>query len=245
MTRLPDPGFEPRIAGWLEADPDQAPREVLVTVLAAYPSIPQRHAPRVPWRFQPMNRFVSMGAAAAIVVAVSLGGVLLASRGSGPGVGTQPPTPAPTATSAPPPVWPLIPDGTYLGPEQPVADILAQLDADLSLSDTNRAAIADTILGIRGATTYQTKIELHGSSMIVSSGVDGVFAPEGWSIRSAGGDLLVASGSSSAIAFRVGGCDGTRDPCSFTLRATEPATSAIESFVRRITFETGPFEPQP
>ena len=39
-----DPAFDPRIADWLEADPDRAPREVLDTVLAALPSIPQRRA---------------------------------------------------------------------------------------------------------------------------------------------------------------------------------------------------------
>ena len=48
-----DPDFEPRVADWLEADPDHAPAPVLSTVLAAFPSIPQRRASRVPWRFQP------------------------------------------------------------------------------------------------------------------------------------------------------------------------------------------------
>ena len=69
MSRYPmDPDFEPRIADWLEADPDLAPAPVLSTVLAAFPSIPQRRASRVPWRFQTMNRFALFGAAAAIVV---------------------------------------------------------------------------------------------------------------------------------------------------------------------------------
>ena len=52
-----DPDFEPRVADWLEADPDLAPPEVLATVRAAFPSIPQRRASRLPWRFQTMNRF--------------------------------------------------------------------------------------------------------------------------------------------------------------------------------------------
>ena len=62
MSRIPaSPDFEPRIADWLEADPDLAPPEVLATVLAAFPSIPQRRASRVPRRFQTMNRFASSG----------------------------------------------------------------------------------------------------------------------------------------------------------------------------------------
>ena len=72
-----DPDFEPRVADWLEADPDLAPAPVLSTVLAAFPSIPQRRVSRVPWRFQTMNRFALFGAAAAIVVAVGLGGLAL------------------------------------------------------------------------------------------------------------------------------------------------------------------------
>ena len=109
MTRLPDPGFEPRIADWLETDPDRAPREVLATVLAAHPSIPQRRAMGVPWRFQTMNRFVLLGATAALVAVVGLGGVLLAGRGPSP-AHTPPPSPSPTvqpSVVAPSPSGPL------------------------------------------------------------------------------------------------------------------------------------------
>ena len=53
MSRYPiDPDFEPRIADWLEADPDIAPAPVLSTVLAAFPSIPPlyRSSPLDSWR---------------------------------------------------------------------------------------------------------------------------------------------------------------------------------------------------
>ena len=46
MNRSTTPDFDQRIADWLEEDPDQAPREAMATVFAAYPSIPQRRA----WR---------------------------------------------------------------------------------------------------------------------------------------------------------------------------------------------------
>lgn len=75
-----DPDFEPRVADWLEADPDLAPAPVLSTVLAAFPSIPQRRASRVPWRFQTMNRFALFGAAAALIVAAGLGSLAVANR---------------------------------------------------------------------------------------------------------------------------------------------------------------------
>ena len=105
MTRLPDPGFDPRIADWLEADPDQAPRSVLATVLAAYPSIPQRRAWRVPRRFPTMTRFALLGAAAATLLAVMVGGLLIASGTPRAVVGTPTPPPArsPAASPAPSP----------------------------------------------------------------------------------------------------------------------------------------------
>jgi Tol biopolymer transport system component len=97
MSRQPDPGFDPRIADWLEADPNVAPPDVLRTVTSAIPSIPQRPALRLPWRFSPMLRFALLAAGAVLVVAV---GILAA--------GSQPPTEpaitAPPATTAPTPV---------------------------------------------------------------------------------------------------------------------------------------------
>ena len=96
-----DPDFEPRVADWLEADPDLAPPEVLATVRAAFPSIPQRRASRLPRRFQTMNRFALLGAAAAIVAVVGLADFALSSRSPGPTTGTTTnQTPSPAAPSA-------------------------------------------------------------------------------------------------------------------------------------------------
>jgi hypothetical protein len=114
MSRIhADPDFEPRIADWLEADPDHAPGALLGTVLAALPSISQRRASRVLWRFPTMNRFALLGAAAATIAVVGLGGLELASRSSSPQTiagQTATPSPSPTAsatvaaTGAPTPV---------------------------------------------------------------------------------------------------------------------------------------------
>jgi dipeptidyl aminopeptidase/acylaminoacyl peptidase len=92
-----DPGFDPRIADWLEADVNQAPAAVLETVLSAVPSIPQRRSSWLPWRPTPMNRLLLAGAAIAAVVAIAVGGGLV-TRPPGPGVGS---TPSPTTGIAP------------------------------------------------------------------------------------------------------------------------------------------------
>jgi hypothetical protein len=98
MSRQSDPGFDPRIADWLEADPDQAPPEVLRTVESALPSIPQRRALRLPWRNLPMNKLVPIGATILLLAALGAGAVAVGSRPS-----TTTPTPtAPAALAASP-----------------------------------------------------------------------------------------------------------------------------------------------
>jgi hypothetical protein len=113
MKRLPDPTFDQRVADWLEADPLLAPREVLATVLAAYPSIDQRPARRRPWRFPTMHR-LALPAAAALVVVIS--GALLLPRLLTPPTGnpTASPTFAGTAlpTTEPPTNAPLTPEAS-------------------------------------------------------------------------------------------------------------------------------------
>jgi hypothetical protein len=96
------PEFDQRIADWLEADPDHAPPETLETVLAAFPSIPQRRATRVPWRLTTMTRFMPIGAAAVIAIVLA-GGALLMLRPNTSNVGTAPTaSPSASPSSAPP-----------------------------------------------------------------------------------------------------------------------------------------------
>ena len=105
MTRSDEPLFEPRIADWLEDDPNTAPDQALDVVLAAFPSIKQRRAWRVPWRVPGMTTPLRLGLTAAAVGAVAIGSLLFVNRGpsgpGGPGGPTPSATPAPTASSSP------------------------------------------------------------------------------------------------------------------------------------------------
>ena len=98
MNRFDEPGFDQRVADWLEDDPDNAPPIVLGTVLAAFPSIPQRRGLFAPWRFLPMNTF-SRAAAAVIVAALALGGAVYLLGRSTPSAGA--PTATPKASASP------------------------------------------------------------------------------------------------------------------------------------------------
>jgi len=88
MTHLPEnPDFDPRIADWLQGDPDQAPGAVLTTVLAAVPAIHQRRSSRA-WFGRLTARHVPMAAVAGVlVVAVGTGLLLRSAPGPVPGGG--------------------------------------------------------------------------------------------------------------------------------------------------------------
>lgn len=105
MTRSDEALFDPRIADWLEDDPYTAPDQALDVVLAAFPSIKQRRAPRVPWRIPGMTKPLRLGLTAAAVGAVAIGSLLVFNRGpsgpGGPGGPTPSATPAPTASPSP------------------------------------------------------------------------------------------------------------------------------------------------
>lgn len=82
-----DPGFDQRIADWLERDPRHAPSPVLDAVMAALPSAAQR-------RRSTVSRSAKVGAgrwpvAAAIVVASLLGGLVLTRSSTPSSIGDQ------------------------------------------------------------------------------------------------------------------------------------------------------------
>ncbi|HET9521666.1 MAG TPA: hypothetical protein VFO73_11515, partial [Candidatus Limnocylindrales bacterium] len=100
MNRSDEPLFDPRLADWLEDDPHAAPDGALEVVLAAFPSIKQRRALRVPWRYPDVSTPYKLAFAAAIVLAVVGSAYLLGRPPAEPGVGGSPtPSPSPSAST--------------------------------------------------------------------------------------------------------------------------------------------------
>jgi transglutaminase superfamily protein len=82
MTYVPEsPDFEPRIADWLERDPDRAPGSVLATVVAAVPAIHQRRRSHA-WSGRRISGHVP--AAVAAIVILGVGASLIWRSASGP-----------------------------------------------------------------------------------------------------------------------------------------------------------------
>jgi len=84
------PTFEDQLDDWIKDGPELAPREILESVLATYPTTRQRwDVRRTPWRLASMNLFSRALAGVAVAVAVVAVGVFVISRSDpgGPGPG--------------------------------------------------------------------------------------------------------------------------------------------------------------
>jgi hypothetical protein len=106
MTDQDRAPFDPRIADWLEGDPNTAPEPTLEIVLAAFPSIKQRHGSRLPWRFSLMPTSFKLALGAAAVFVVVLGGAFALGPGSPNSVGGPGSTPSPSPITTQPPSSP-------------------------------------------------------------------------------------------------------------------------------------------
>lgn len=114
MSRQSDPGFDPRVADWLEADPNLAPPDVMRTVENAIPSIPQRRVLRLPWRSLSMNRLMILGATGALIAVVGVGAWTVGSRPQAPASTGAPAATAPAIVEASPGTSPAAPAVTAL-----------------------------------------------------------------------------------------------------------------------------------
>ena len=118
MTSPRDPLFDQRIADWLENDPDHAPVQALDIILAAVPSIPQRHASRVPWRFPTMTTHIRL-ATAAVIGVLALGGAFYFTRPDQPAIGGPSPEPSASEIASVPASPSASPSPAVIQPREP------------------------------------------------------------------------------------------------------------------------------
>ena len=154
MSRHPDPGFDPRIADWLEADPNLAPPDVMRTVENAIPSIPQRRVLRLPWRSLPMNRTILVLATVSLLAVLGIGVVTVGSRPQAPD--TTPVPSAPAAVEASPATSPAVTGAAYAAARDEVctaavaaADPIEARLGPLYVSGSTDAQRADAIAALR------------------------------------------------------------------------------------------------
>jgi hypothetical protein len=93
------PAFEDQLGDWLEDGPVDASDRLVESVLAAFPSIPQRRrALRVPWRRSPVNGYVRVLAGIMAVALIAVSGYLVGRPEAT--VGGPQPSPTSSATAS-------------------------------------------------------------------------------------------------------------------------------------------------
>jgi len=188
-----------------------------------------------PTRTRSNTRRLAILAAVVGVLAVACG----SSAPTATNRSTAPSAPAVVASTNPSAAATVIPVGRYVGVTQQVADIVERLQRDSSLSETERAAILDNVLEIRGARTYQTTLDVHdGSRFDLITTIDGKDPDvEHWSMLPIDDHRFAVDTDCCGVqVYEVRRLDR-----GFQLFAKSPASSNVERFVRSVVFETGPF----
>jgi hypothetical protein len=182
-----------------------------------------------------MNRIaIPLGAALAVVVAAAL---LVPRLTNNVGTPTPLPTPLPTPTSMVSPIA----DDIYAAAPMNVADILARLGAETTLTADEKTAIQEDVLGGLDGTTFLVELEIDGPVFRFWYGRDDevLFGEPAWSMSVLDADTIEVDRGEGTTTFDV-----TTEGESFSLRATTDAPSPVEAFVRSVLFETSPFSPR-
>jgi hypothetical protein len=236
-----DRSLERAARSWLEEGPTQAPDRPVEAALRVIQATTQERDLRIPWRF-PQMTLVARSALIAAIGVIAVGGALylitprFGPGGPAPTASPVPATPAPTRLMAGP-----LEIGRYVGPTLQVADIVAAVNADASLTPAQRTRIIDVLMEIRDKSTWTPAIELRGGQLTQRHTVDGV-TQIGSAGRYAFPDdrtlvyTVSSNGADAVIRFQL-----MIEGDSFTLRRTTPAVDAEDEFAADAVFESGPF----
>lgn len=195
MTRsnIPDQGFDPRVADWLEAGPHSAPGQVLTTVLAAVPSVPQGRTVRLPRRLGPIPHLPNVAATAAVLAVIAIvGGVTIGPRLGGAAIPSLEATPSAVASP------------TAVASRHPAQNgaIAVVVDTRLVLVDSTTGAILKVL--VEGPTDPTAPIVV----------TDLAWAPDGQRLAYAAAGGVWVMDVSDATSRQIVTCGIDADACS-------------------------------
>jgi hypothetical protein len=244
------PDVERLIAGWLvEEAPGRAPDRILESTASVIDRTKQRRFGTALWA--PMDVGVRGRAVAAAmgvaIVSVGVIALILNPRNGvgGPNPPATPSSPADSAAAATPAAGP-IQDGTYVGPTLRVADIVASINTNPTLSDLERRHVLDDVLGVGDGQTFFVSIDIRAQPTLPGTGqwivrhtVDGAERADIATGCHFENDRLVVGGFFLAIeAFDV-----TTAGEAFTLSVVHASSTPADEAAAQIMFESGPFNP--
>jgi hypothetical protein len=235
-----DRQLERTARAWLELGPTDAPDHAVEAALLTIESTSQERDLRIPWRLPKMTPITRLAGAAAVGI-LAVGITLFALRPAS-NVGVTPPTTAPAPSSpSPSPVpsgRPPIAEGTYATGPIKVADIVALINADASLTPAQRTHLIDVSFGIKDHTTFSVSIDLRNGQYTQHQSVDGVDAVgSGGTYSFLDANTLIFRESSSGLAgFQI-----TQIANGFSLKRLDAAANAEDVIATKILLESGPF----
>jgi hypothetical protein len=225
------------VSDWLlDQAPGQAPDRILESTATVIDRTKQRRFGAA-WREPSSVAMRGLALSAAIGVGVVALGLIALNLSRENGVGG----PSPSHTSAP------IQEGTYVGPTLRVANIVASINANPTLSDAERRDVLENVLGVGDGQTFVVSIEIlslqaqfpDNRTWIVRHTVDGVTRVDVATGCHFENDRLVVGGFFLAIeAFDV-----TTAGEAFTLSVMHASSTPADKAAAQIMFESGPFTP--
>jgi hypothetical protein len=227
------------VSDWLlDEAPGRAPDRILESTATVIDRTKQRRFGAA-WREPSSVAMRGLALSAAIGVGVVALGLIALNLSRENGVGG----PSPSHASA------LIQDGSYVGPTLRVADIVASINANPTLSDVERRDVLENVLDVGDGQTFVVSIEIlplraqfpDNRTWIVRHTVDDVTRADIATGCHFENDRLVVGGFFLAIdAFDV-----TTTGEAFTLSVTHATSTPADEAAAQIMFESGPFTPLP
>ena len=175
-------------------------------------------------------------ASAAVIGVLALGGAFYVLGGPGqPAVGGPGPSPTAVAKQIDP-----IPEGTYATAPVKVADLIASINAEPTLSAAQKTFLIDVAFEIKGHKTFSASIELYGGQWTQRQTVDGVTQVGSRATYSFEGTTLILRETVGVSRYEV-----TRTGSGFSLKRLSPGSDAADRFAVKALFESAPFMPVP
>jgi hypothetical protein len=211
--------FDRLVGAWLDLMPDEAPDRTIATVLQAVDATPQVRRPfrRLLRRFPTMNRLpVVATMAAALVLAVGGGLLLLKPGGIGNQTPTASPSVAPSPSISPRPSVTLVPDALrarWMGGERPVPPIVATSGTILNFNDDGSFFLTPSNLNdnhyLRSLASPTGDGQFRLESLLANNGCAvGDVGLYRWSV-SPSGRILTVTADSDTCSTRLGAVPGT------------------------------------
>jgi hypothetical protein len=247
-----DRTIERSARAWLELGPTQAPDHAVEAALRTIETTSQERDLRIPWRFPTVNPLTRIAVFVTIAI-VAVGAGMYLMRPDTSSVGPQP---SPSVTVVPsialvpqsPAPRPPFADGTYVGRDVAISDVIAMINATSYLSQADKDELLGAPFAQPDKSTFNAYFELVDGAYTVGFRVDGVSEVDARATASfldAHTLLLHENFLGGPFDSRIGiAVDGNTVTMTLLSRET-PDNTAMDRFLGELLYGSGPFTREP